>query len=1044
MVRIKAIALIFSLLIITLPISLATELSVMDAAGKDNIRNYFRAGDRIHINASALIDGDAQVDGNQFRVYIEGERGDTFDEGACPTINGKPTCSYLRSAPSAGTRKYEIKLYDDNSKWNENAIPLANRTEKLTADTIGADFSNMNVTSKIINNGKVIVSATAIDRAFDPNDDKSCSGVSQTKFYLDDTTKAPFKTVPGNLLCSQKIDFEQVFANLADGSHSIIATTIDRFNLTNGPRTDTFMMDASAPKINDTLTIVESATGQDVTYARGDSDLRVTITAQIDDPYLDTDTIVADFANFNPNLGQLPPTTYTNGVAKWDQIPLRGFGSCQLTIKAADVLGNQGARTINCQLKVDNTGPEQISLDSGHRNQNGVMLLASTSQITATIKEEGVGLAKNNMFLDTSDINGDTRARSQGCAKQSSNEWKCTWRVQANRNPGNKQTGLSQLSTDDLGNMAVPKPKIAAILDSMAPVITNFSMRIIPGADNQDTAVKGASAEFTLTGSEMDIATIDLSMIGGSNETQMTCTQNTCTTIFEIQTSGPYYATVSAIAADFAGNQVKKTLGFDVYGVKGETPNYWESQTTCAPSMIDRSTTVLIEPKAYCDANLKSVNKYAVPIQIAFPGKEACTGDIAAVTSITIFNTLPGSRHPTFEITLRATDYTQDKLTITCPILIQSIVNESGKLYSNPNTETENVNIVIPFYNQPLGDAYANINRQVDDAVKDAKESLKLIGQLESFFAMASKACNIIQIFRSIQGAYYALIALFGNIQRATGAVTPAAAKAKVVQDKLCRGAESTEASIDGKPNEAGLFNILTQLCAFVNCRMSTSDDGYLAQFGGGAKHCKAVAETLASIGGVSSVVNKQGQPRGVPLLDEKKYTDLGGNPSTLDMKENLILSTLCMCVPGIIHNLNKYREIKCDYALCMLRDVKESGLPPKYCQDLKSYQTCNFVVGDVFNVFPIVRLWDTVMQIVRNIYANPFELLQLYGGWKCKDYCNTAIPEQFASCVYPKILAKIGDAIQSIKAIKSIANFNKQGGSCQTLEDLTNSTVSA
>ena len=150
------------------------------------------------------------------------------------------------------------------------------------------------------------------------------------------------------------------------------------------------------------------------------------------------------------------------------------------------------------------------------------------------------------------------------------------------------------------------------------------------------------------------------------------------------------------------------------------------------------------------------------------------------------------------------------------------------------------------------------------------------------------------------------------------------------------------------------------------------------------------------------------------------------------------------MCVPGIIHNLNKYREIKCDYALCMLRDVKESGLPPKYCQDLKSYQTCNFVVGDVFNVFPIVRLWDTVMQIVRNIYANPFELLQLYSGWYCKDYCNTAIPEQFASCVYPKILAKIGDAIQSIKAIKSIANFNKQGGSCQTLEDLTNSTVSA
>ncbi len=1031
----------FSLLIILTPVVFSIELTITDISGKENIRNYYRPFERIHINASARIETDNFITPDQFRIYIDGLRSDSFDGSSSTPCPGDPaTCTYSRIAPSAGSHAYQIRLYDDTNKFNEEATPLITKTEPLISDIIPAEIRNLSVTS-LTQNTRVSIQANAIDLAFSNSNTTTCSGISLIRFHLDDITTTPFKIIIGNNQCNQPINFEQTFPTLTDGTHTILAQAVDRFNQTGTINTANFMMDASAPIINDTgLIIRRSGSGEIINFIKTENDIRADISIPITDPNLQITSIRADFSSLSPGIGEIPATQYSNGFATWQDIPLINIAGCLITIKASDTLGNQGAKTITCNIRLDNTGPELIEISSGFRDASGTLLLATQSQINATFKEEGAGLNKNLTFLDLGDITGNSLTPTNGCVKTTST-WICNWKIQATRSSGQKQIGINPISTDDLGNKVIPKPRTTAILDTTKPLIRNFSMRIIPGADpGLNIPVEGATLELNINATDFTTAQIDLSTIGGSNQTQLSCTTTSCTTTTQIITSGPYRANITATLIDTAGNSAQSSILFYVIGIKNQNPNFWNANPTCSPRLIDRSTSILIEQQIFCDANLRSTNPNTKPIFINFPGPNSCTGDTASISDISALNLLTGSTHPTFDITLHATEFRTDSLTITCPILIVSTVNESGQLFLNPNPETENITMTLKFYNQPLGDAFKNIDRKVDEAVKDAKDNLKLVGQLETFLDYASKACNLIQIYNTIKAAYDSLIILFGNVERATGSnLTPAGAKAKAIKDKLCGISTATDQKTYGDQSGfGGLFHQLTKLCAFVNCRMEESDDGYLAKFGGGAAHCKLLKDKLASIGGVNKVIGPQGQPRGIAALDEQKYTYLGGNYNTLNVKENLILSTLCLCVPGIIHNINKYREINCNYGLCMKRDVKEHGLPISYCQNLKTYQTCNFIVGDVFNLFPIVRLWDTVLTIVKNIYANPFELLSVYSGLKCKGMCTTAFPEQYAACVYPKTLAKIGDAIQSIKAIKNIANFNKRGDACEQLQDLT------
>ncbi|MFQ5621525.1 MAG: hypothetical protein ACE5FT_06820, partial [Candidatus Nanoarchaeia archaeon] len=379
------------------------------------------------------------------------------------------------------------------------------------------------------------------------------------------------------------------------------------------------------------------------------------------------------------------------------------------------------------------------------------------------------------------------------------------------------------------------------------------------------------------------------------------------------------------------------------------------------------------------------------------------------------------------------------------------------QLEVNPNPEVENITITIPFYNQALGDVYEGLDAQVEAAVADAKSNMEFVSKLQKFFAMAEKLCDFKQTLASIAGTIDTVTIWLGITDDGLGRAVPGVNAArvglcgksnffndlfyneqKIQKEKLKPGGPKTKTVSKG-----GFPGFLNKMCAFVNCRAGEEEGmgGVLRTIGGDSgKACKWAKNFFGKIGGVEGFAVTD-QQKALHQYDSKyadtSFQDSKKRPATLNIKESIILSSMCLCVPGIIYNLNKLREIECQKALCMKSEVRDKGLPPTVCNDLEGYLKCNFIVGDVFSLFPPARVWSQVTDLLSTVLANPVELFQLYSGFVCRGMCP-AKADKYLACRIPKTLSKLGDAIVSFTGIGKVKDFRMTptSGSCDELED--------
>ena len=178
-----------------------------------------------------------------------------------------------------------------------------------------------------------------------------------------------------------------------------------------------------------------------------------------------------------------------------------------------------------------------------------------------------------------------------------------------------------------------------------------------------------------------------------------------------------------------------------------------------------------------------------------------------------------------------------------------------------------------------------------------------------------------------------------------------------------------------------------------------------------------------------------------------------GESQTLIDVKESLIWSTVCFCIPGILYNLNKLREIECRYAVCLAQDVKEQGIPVSWCKDEKHYLTCTFIVGEIFSIIPYAALADKVITVIKDIFANPISIVQVVSGCLCGgckgtvlesiDFCASDTTEAgwgYVFCAVSKTVSKVGDAIASYEGMEDSHYWSlKAGGNswCKQAEKL-------
>ncbi|HLC85113.1 MAG TPA: hypothetical protein VJH22_04955, partial [Candidatus Nanoarchaeia archaeon] len=153
--------------------------------------------------------------------------------------------------------------------------------------------------------------------------------------------------------------------------------------------------------------------------------------------------------------------------------------------------------------------------------------------------------------------------------------------------------------------------------------------------------------------------------------------------------------------------------------------------------------------------------------------------------------------------------------------------------------------------------------------------------------------------------------------------------------------------------------------------------------------------------------------------------------------------SIACLCLPGIIHNLEKWNQVQCKYALCLGNEVRERGLPVSFCDEQKSYDECAFFFNQIFNAIPFTEILSDFGALLENLLTNPTALISTVLGTACDLGCEAGrAPGGFGACYLCNLyneMSKIADAVISLKTFyESTGDFYKvDDGYCGKMKDL-------
>ncbi len=146
-------------------------------------------------------------------------------------------------------------------------------------------------------------------------------------------------------------------------------------------------------------------------------------------------------------------------------------------------------------------------------------------------------------------------------------------------------------------------------------------------------------------------------------------------------------------------------------------------------------------------------------------------------------------------------------------------------------------------------------------------------------------------------------------------------------------------------------------------------------------------------------------------------------------IKDNLYLSLAGVCVPGIIQNLDKYRQVKCRKVVCLEQEVKAGLATVSQCNELESLLTCKYFVGELWYIIPFSQFYDSIINALWHIMRDPIALARNGVLIGCGIDC--VVSSKLASgCAYAYYVIDIADWIEGIVSfIVTISEEFDHGG---------------
>lgn len=982
---------------------------------------FRRSPDVLTIDATVQISNDTSISNQQVQVDIDGSGGYWFECTSGAASAG--TCKYTEEGYTSGTHSYSVKLYDNSQTL------LRSKSLSVTTDRLGAAVRSLSITPKLSKDGKVTIKYLAEDYSSSYGDTSNCVGIKKIELYKDDLSGQLLKTITPDDQFQCSISGSEEYQASGSGSVRICAKATDQFDQSSTTVScDSFEIDNKAPVLKSVEVLRQDNNKplKAIAYAAVPSKLMVNVTAAD----LDTSSVRVDASSLNEeytdNLTGSCSQFGTTSVCEFEvSVRLSQSKSPSIKVYGKDGAGNaiSPATKSAQQITFDDKGPVINSIGVKSGQLGNTWITGTKATFVADITETTGNLENGHIFLDMSGIGGgiDTADNCTGFG----NNYKCYWyNRQVNVASGSSfSVAVTIDSEDDLGNKVDTGITATVKSDKASPKINRIRIDtihgefIIPGINY--TAKGDRLNIYANVTEESDLRAFgDFSKaISTAKKVEGTCSRQegnewqcgweTDAVDKEGSKLAPYTAILYFKFSDFVGNNRTNLTKIVITSVKNETnPRYWTlSDVKCSPRLIDRQVTTLAEQRMYCNLVLSPIVAGAQTASVALDSSRCKkVGDVTYgdyVRATRLMNGFKGQTSLFFKIQLKTTTMSIDQIEYTCPISIYTMVSAPGKLYVVKNPQVENVTFLVQFYNFPLGEYSNNVKGDIDSIKNDIIVKADWIASLTKLMNVLYTLCSLLQTWNRIMTIWQAIQAILNGVAEVYKPVEGAATATRVAGNAADKAKETLAEKAAG-------------WCKYVSCEETLWGPDY-----------KEFQKTWNSwLAGKVPYYSE--------VLKLSELTNYGAMWPPKP-KDSIVLSLGFGCLPGIIDGAQKWRQIQCNYGVCLRESVKQ-GVPLAVCQDQKAYLECKFIFGEVFQLIPFAYSAKTLGQMFANALKDPFTVI--FGIATVA--CTYLLAEKWGHwfCIVVKIIKELTIVVQDLDNAASMFknSFKPANDMCEVL----------
>ncbi|MFH1510729.1 MAG: hypothetical protein ABIF10_03480 [Candidatus Woesearchaeota archaeon] len=985
----KAAAILMIFLVVMIPLHVSTvyadsQLAMRKAEGKDGFGTggeaYRRGEDLLTIEVTALVEGDTQLTADQVRIYAGGAE-IPFD-----SCSGQ-ACTYTEEGYSSGSYDYQVRLYDDSG----NALRALDLV--VVTDRGKAQVSSLAIVPTISSDGRVKLQYRAQDYGSSQSDTRYCVGVQKIEFYKGDLAGQLIQTVSVDEPFQCTVQGEEEYQDTAtSGQVRICAKATDYFGQSLGSSCAQFDVDRTAPQARKSM-LLRSDNRKPLRYIASQP-VEAVFVMNISGTDILGDTVLADLSMLSDYISYSnvsPSRMYVSGsntIMEWDTtVHLDKTKTAIIRVYGQDKAGNSiTPSSASVQIQYDTTGPKATGLNTA----SGTNTIGGTIRILATMQENPGNLENANIYLDMTGL-GLGIEKADSCTGSYVCEWNRTINV---GNAVSATLTITTESTDDLGNRMQDTFAADLTTDTAAPRIRKIVVAPVHG----EMEVPGVN--YTARGDRLTIyanisdasavtAKADLSaaVTGASNElgdcqeteSGWECMWNTDS----ITTKGPKNVPLKFMFQDALGNVLQNTTSLYISGVINGTADYWTHNVTCSPRLVDRQITTLAEQKVYCRVRLEPLVSGISTASFDFD-PAGCIGvndSMKYVKKVTMLNSFRNSTDVYFRWQLKTTEMKVNELTTYCLLKVYTVANNNKGSYVIANPDILNVTTTIQFYNNPLGDYADSVDSLIEGVKNDVTVKMQWISDFRKYMQMGQTICSFLSMLNKVVAIYNMFVAVLAAAEKGVWYIKPARYSQQATTQILDYSKE-------------GMIAKTYEVCAWVSCDRFIFDKLY-----------KEFQEYINNL--LSSIQGLQVMPH---LAQGTGYGSLW--PAT--PRDSLILSLGFGCIPGIIDGLEKWRQIQCNYGVC-LRDSVKNGIPIKVCEDQKEYLECKYLSGEIFQILPYATSFKNMLGTAAGLLSDPWVLAF---GINTAVFCYLIFepPHSHIMCIIGKVIKELMRLFQDVE----------------------------